>query len=131
MLDHWNNSLWIEMSPHSNTLSWFRANSSLFFHYDHDVSIVAWIIIAIKHITTRYYIDNIFKTIYNYCLHLWCSPQVQAILVLLYRNSIYNNAGCNNHLFVCVFILCFHKLHMGRIPNYGRNSNILIPDPYH
>jgi hypothetical protein len=24
-----------------------------------------------------------------------------------------------------------HRLYMGRSPNYGRNSNILIPDPYH
>jgi hypothetical protein len=23
------------------------------------------------------------------------------------------------------------KKNMGRSPNYGRNSNILIPDPYH
>jgi hypothetical protein len=44
---------------------------------------------------------------------LWCSPQVQAIIVLLYRNSIYNNVGCNKHLrYLCVFILCFHKLHI-------------------
>ena len=34
--------------------------------------------------------------IYNYCLHL----QVQAIIVLLYRNSIYNNVGGNKHLFL-------------------------------
>ena len=25
----------------------------------------------------------------------------------------------------------FHGIIMGRSPNYGRNSNILIPDPYH
>jgi hypothetical protein len=28
---HWNNSLRVDMSPHSDTLSWFRANQSLFF----------------------------------------------------------------------------------------------------
>jgi hypothetical protein len=27
----WNNSLWIDMSPDSDTLSWFRANQSLLF----------------------------------------------------------------------------------------------------
>ena len=26
-----NNSLWLDMSPHSDTLSWFRANQSLLF----------------------------------------------------------------------------------------------------
>jgi hypothetical protein len=31
--------------------------------------------------------------------------------LLLYRNSIYNNVGCNKLLFV-FFILCFHKLHI-------------------
>jgi hypothetical protein len=31
--------------------------------------------------------------------------------LLLYRNSIYNNVGCNKLLFV-LFILCFHKLHI-------------------
>ena len=28
---NWNNSPQIDMSPHSDTLSWFRANKSLFF----------------------------------------------------------------------------------------------------
>jgi hypothetical protein len=27
--------------------------------------------------------------------------------------------------------LARNKYNMGRSPNYGRNSNILIPDPYH
>jgi hypothetical protein len=36
---------------------------------------------------------------------LWCSPQVRAIIVLLYRNSIYNNVGCNKHLFVCFYLV--------------------------
>ena len=31
MLAHWNNSLRIDMSLHSDTLSWFRANQSLLF----------------------------------------------------------------------------------------------------
>jgi hypothetical protein len=31
VLAHWNNSLWIDISPHSVTLSWFRANQSLIF----------------------------------------------------------------------------------------------------
>jgi hypothetical protein len=31
VLAHWNNSPWIDMSPHLNTLSWFWANQSLFF----------------------------------------------------------------------------------------------------
>jgi hypothetical protein len=31
VLAHWNNSLRIDMSPHSDTLSWFRANQSLLF----------------------------------------------------------------------------------------------------
>ena len=31
MLAHWNNSPWIDMSPHSDTLSWFRVNQSLLF----------------------------------------------------------------------------------------------------
>ena len=31
MLAHWNNSPRIDMSPHSDTLAWFRANQSLFF----------------------------------------------------------------------------------------------------
>jgi hypothetical protein len=29
MLAHWNNSLWIDMSLHSDTLFWFLANQSL------------------------------------------------------------------------------------------------------
>jgi hypothetical protein len=29
VLIHWNNSPRIDMSPHSDTLSWFRANQSL------------------------------------------------------------------------------------------------------
>jgi hypothetical protein len=28
---HWNNSLRVDMSPHSDTLSWFRVNQSLLF----------------------------------------------------------------------------------------------------
>jgi hypothetical protein len=28
---HWNNNHWIDMLPHSDTLSWFRANQSLLF----------------------------------------------------------------------------------------------------
>jgi hypothetical protein len=31
MQTHWNNSLWVDMSPHSVTLSWYRANHSLLF----------------------------------------------------------------------------------------------------
>ena len=31
MLVHWNNSRWVDMSLHSDTLFWFRANQSLFF----------------------------------------------------------------------------------------------------
>jgi hypothetical protein len=31
VLIHWNNSLWIDMSPNSDTLSWFGAKQSLFF----------------------------------------------------------------------------------------------------
>ena len=31
VIAHWNNSSWIDMSPHSDTLSWFRANTSLLF----------------------------------------------------------------------------------------------------
>jgi hypothetical protein len=31
VLAHWNNSPQIDISPHSDTLSWFRANQSLFF----------------------------------------------------------------------------------------------------
>jgi hypothetical protein len=31
VLAHWNNSPWIDMSLHSDTLSWFWANLSLFF----------------------------------------------------------------------------------------------------
>jgi len=31
VLVHWNNSLQIDRSPYSDTLSWFRANQSLFF----------------------------------------------------------------------------------------------------
>jgi hypothetical protein len=31
VLIHWNNSLRIDMSPNSDTLSWFRANQSLLF----------------------------------------------------------------------------------------------------
>ena len=31
VLAHWNNSSQIDMSPHSDTLSWFRANHSLLF----------------------------------------------------------------------------------------------------
>jgi hypothetical protein len=31
MLVHWNNNPWIDMSLHSDTLSWFRTNQSLFF----------------------------------------------------------------------------------------------------
>ena len=31
VLTHWNNSPWIDMSPHSDTLSWFRSNQYLFF----------------------------------------------------------------------------------------------------
>ena len=34
VLAHWNNSPWIDMSPHSDTLSWFRANQSLLFLLD-------------------------------------------------------------------------------------------------
>jgi hypothetical protein len=30
---------------------------------------------------------------------------VQAIIVLFDRNSIYNNVGCNKHLFVCFYIV--------------------------
>jgi hypothetical protein len=30
LLTHWNKSLWIDMSLHSSTLSWFWANQSLF-----------------------------------------------------------------------------------------------------
>jgi hypothetical protein len=36
VLAHWNNSPWVNMSPHSDTLSSFRANQSLLFlHNDH------------------------------------------------------------------------------------------------
>ena len=28
VLAHWNNSLWVDISPLSDTLSWFRANQS-------------------------------------------------------------------------------------------------------
>ena len=38
VLAHWHNSLWIDMSPHSDTLSWFRANFSLLFLHN-DVSL--------------------------------------------------------------------------------------------
>ena len=31
VLAHWSNISWIDMSPHSNTLSWFPANKSLLF----------------------------------------------------------------------------------------------------
>ena len=31
MLTYWNNSTRIDMSPHSETLSWFRANHSLIY----------------------------------------------------------------------------------------------------
>ena len=31
VLAHWNNSLWIDMSAHSDTLSWFWANQFLLF----------------------------------------------------------------------------------------------------
>jgi len=31
VLDHWNNSLRIGMSPHSDTFSWFQANQTLLF----------------------------------------------------------------------------------------------------
>ena len=31
VLAHWNNSLQVDMSLHSDTLFWFRANQSLFF----------------------------------------------------------------------------------------------------
>ena len=31
VLDHWNNSPWVDMSPHWETLPWFRANQSLLF----------------------------------------------------------------------------------------------------
>jgi len=31
MLAHWNNSPQIDMSPHSDTVSWFWANQSLLF----------------------------------------------------------------------------------------------------
>jgi len=30
VLAHWNNSLWVDMSLHMDTLSWFQANQSLF-----------------------------------------------------------------------------------------------------
>jgi hypothetical protein len=30
---------------------------------------------------------------------------VQAIIALIYRNSIYNNVGCNRHLFVCFYLV--------------------------
>ena len=30
---------------------------------------------------------------------------MQALIVLLYRNSIYNNVGCNKHLFVCFYLV--------------------------
>jgi hypothetical protein len=29
LLSHWNNSLWVDMSLHSDILSWFWANQSL------------------------------------------------------------------------------------------------------
>jgi hypothetical protein len=32
VLDHWSNSLWVDMSLHSNTLSLFWANPSLLLH---------------------------------------------------------------------------------------------------
>jgi hypothetical protein len=31
VLDHWNNSLWIDMLTHSDPLSWLQANQSLLF----------------------------------------------------------------------------------------------------
>jgi hypothetical protein len=31
VISYWNNSLQIDMSPHSDTVSWFRANQSLLF----------------------------------------------------------------------------------------------------
>jgi hypothetical protein len=34
VLAHWNNSLWIYMSLHFDTLSWFRANQSLLFLFN-------------------------------------------------------------------------------------------------
>jgi hypothetical protein len=34
VLAHWNNSLRIDKSPHSNTLSWFRANQFLLFLFN-------------------------------------------------------------------------------------------------
>ena len=33
VLAHWNNSLWVDMAHHSDTLSWFRANESCFFFW--------------------------------------------------------------------------------------------------
>ena len=31
MITNWNNSPWVDMSLHSDTLFWFRANQSLLF----------------------------------------------------------------------------------------------------
>ena len=86
--------------------------------------------------------SNINQIICNYCLHLrwtsgkqlpsgeqlWCSPQVQAIIDLLYWNSIYNNVGCNKHLFVflsCVFInFIFVFLNSGQDSYSGMQKRI-------
>jgi hypothetical protein len=59
---------------------------------------------------------------------LWCSSQVQAIIVLLYRNSIYNNVGCNKHLFVCFYLVfinfIFVFLTSGQDCNSGMHKRI-------
>ena len=52
---------------------------------------------------------------------------IQLVTILLIYKVLQNQ----DESFLLTCIVIHLQFNMGRSPNYGRNSNILIPDPYH
>ena len=61
MLVYWNNSLWVDMSLHLNTLSWFRTNQSLL------------LLLSLTYVISKYFAkkEEIFRSEEN-CYLWWC-----------------------------------------------------------
>ena len=72
MLAHWNNSPRVDMSHHSDTLSWLRANQSLLFllnaageaTHTHFKFIVFGLTRSNPRTTARIYVENMLRTQY-------------------------------------------------------------------
>ena len=86
VLVHWNNSLRIDMSPHSDTLSWFWSNQSLLFSYCCMLSGEATNINFIVFALTR---SGLKPTIY--CTGGEHANHYTTDSVMLYKNQIFNN----------------------------------------